>query len=93
MANLNEILNLELNYKNENILLKYLEIKDKEDNRVTYRHTQSDIKDLYDRKTLTGKAEVGFSYEEKIYEPGQRETKQKREVKIISKKRLNQLLK
>jgi hypothetical protein len=49
---------------------------------------QSDIKDLDIKKTLTGKVKIKFSFEDKHYEPGQRETTTDRKVRIISNKRL-----
>ena len=49
---------------------------------------QSDIKDLYIKKTLTGKIHIGFSFKNEHYEPGQRETTTDQKVRIISNKRL-----
>ncbi len=49
---------------------------------------QSDIKDLYIKKTLTGKIQIGFSFKNEHYEPGQRETTTDQKVRIISNKRL-----
>ena len=49
---------------------------------------QSDIKDLYTKRTLTGKVEIGFSFKDKHYEPGQRETTTDHKVRMISNKRL-----
>ena len=47
---------------------------------------QSDIKDLYTKRTLTGKVEIGFSFKDKHYEPGQRETTTDHKVRMISNK-------
>ena len=49
---------------------------------------QSDIQDFYTKRTLTGKVEIGFSFKDKHYEPGQRETTTNHKVRMISNKRL-----
>ena len=57
-------------------------------NGLILKVNQSDIKNLYTKRTLTGKVEIGFSFKDKHYEPGQRETTTDHKVRMISNKRL-----
>ena len=49
---------------------------------------QSDIKDFDVMRTFTGKVKIKFSFKDKHYEPGQRETTTDHKVRMISNKRL-----